>query len=210
MKTLHGIDIHPGPCGLSFSGGADSAVILYILLSTVTDTLHLYSFYSEKKAHIAEPVTDRVLKKCIELTGNNNVVHHKEYIKEQTPMLIHRLLHSYILRDGLVKMYNGISKFPPDSVIDQFNENIKITDSYVYGRRKSDLVHDLYFGENLSFYRPLVNLDKKDIASLYRTLDLETQLFPYTRSCETVSSPAQHCGTCFWCEERYWGFGHLE
>ncbi len=210
MKTSHGIEIHPGQLGLSFSGGADSAVLLYILLSTVTDTLHLYSFYAEKKAHIAEPITDRVLKKCIELTSNSNVVHHKEYIKEQTPMLVHTLLQSYIKRDSLSKMYNGISKFPPDTVIDQFKEQIKFDDPYVYQRRKASAVYDLYFGENLSFYRPLANMDKKDVADLYRQLDLESNLFPLTRSCETVSSPDQHCGQCFWCEERHWGFGHLE
>lgn len=210
MRTLHGINIHPGPCGLSFSGGADSAVLLYILLSTVTDTLHLYSFYPEKKAHIAEPITDRVLKKCIELTGNNNVVHHKEYIKEQTPMLVHELLQSYILRDGLSKMYNGISKFPPDSVIDLFHQDIKSDDAYVYQRRKNDAVYDVYFGKQLAFYRPFANMDKKDVADLYRSLNIETQLFPYTRSCETVTSPLHHCGKCFWCEERQWGFGYLE
>jgi 7-cyano-7-deazaguanine synthase in queuosine biosynthesis len=210
MKTQYGIDIHPGECGLSFSGGADSAVLLYILLSNMTDTLHLYSFYSEKKAHIAEPITDRVLNKCIELTGNQNVVHHKEYIKEQTPMLVHNMLQSYILRDGLSKMYNGISKFPPDDVIDLFQEDIRSDDEYVYQRRKNAAVYTLYFGERLAFYRPLANMDKKNVADLYRQLGIETQLYPLTRSCETVSSPEQHCGRCFWCEERHWGFGYLE
>lgn len=210
MKTLHDIHIHSGELGLSFSGGADSAVLLYILLSSMTEKLHLYSFYSEKKAHIAEPITDRVLKKCMELTGNNNVVHHKEYIKEQTPMLVHNMLKSYILRDGLSKMYNGISKFPPDDIISEFQEDIRSDDEYVYQRRKNTAVYTLYFGEQQAFYRPLANMDKKDVADLYRKLDIETQLFPLTRSCETVSSPEHHCGRCFWCEERHWGFGYLE
>lgn len=210
MKTIYGIDIYDGECGLSFSGGADSAVLLYILLSTRTDTLHLYSFYPEKKAHISEPVTDRVLKKCLELTGNTNVVHHKEYIKEQTPMLVHSLLQSYIHRDGLTKMYNGISKFPPDTVIDKFSENIRTDDAHIYQRRRADAVYDLYFGQEKAFYRPLANMDKKDVAHLYKQLAVETEIFPLTRSCETVTSPDQHCGHCFWCEERNWGFGYLE
>jgi 7-cyano-7-deazaguanine synthase in queuosine biosynthesis len=210
MKTHHSIDIHTGPCGLSFSGGADSAVLLYILLSTMTDTLHLYSFYPEKKAHIAEPVTDRVLQKCIELTGNSNVIHHKEYIEQQTPILIHTMLQSFIERDNLTKMYNGISKFPPDEIIDQFYENIKLNDNYVYQRRKNNAVYELYFGDKKSFYRPLANFHKKDVADLYRQLGIEQQLFPMTRSCENINSPLTHCGQCFWCEERKWGFGYLE
>lgn len=210
MKTIHGIDIHTGSCGLSLSGGADSAILLYILLSTVTDTLHLYSFYPAKKALIAEPVTDRVLKKCIELTGNSNVVHHKEYIEKQTPALIHTMLQSFIERDNLTKMYNGISKFPPDEIIDQFHENIKLIDNYVYQRRKNNAVYELYFGNKKSFYRPFANLHKKDVADLYRQLDLEKKLFSITRSCENIDSPSKHCGQCFWCEERHWGFGYLE
>jgi len=210
MKIASGIQIHDGPCGLAFSGGADSAIMLYILLSNLKDTLHLYSFYSEKKAAIAEPITDRVLKKCIELTGNNNVIHHKEYIKEQTPMLIHGLMSDFIVRDKLTKMYTGVSKFPPDNVIEQFHENIKQSDPYAYSQRKNGLVHDVYFGQNLSFYRPIINLDKKDIAELYFNLRLEKDLFPLTRSCENTASQDQHCGECFWCQERKWGFGFLE
>lgn len=210
MKTIYGIDIYNGECGLAFSGGADSAVLLYILLSNIKDTLHLYSFYSKEKVHIAEPVTNRVLEKCIELTSNNNVVHHKEYIKKQTPILIHNMLQSYIKRDNLVTMYNGITKFPPDEIINEFHENIRLNDDYVYQRRKNDAVYTLHFGDQKKFYRPFANLDKKEIANLYRLLNIEQQLFSITRSCENTNSPLQHCGQCFWCEERHWGFGYLE
>lgn len=210
MKTIYGIDIHDGRCGLSFSGGADSAILLYILLTNIKDTLHLYSFYSQGKAEIAEPITDRVLQKCIELSGNNNVVHHKEFIKKQTPPVIHNMLQSYIERDNLVKMYNGISKFPPDEIINTFHEKIKSESPVIYQRRKNDAVYELYFGDKQSFYRPFANFDKKDIAGLYKLLNLEQQLFSITRSCENTNSPLQHCSRCFWCEERYWGFGYLE
>jgi 7-cyano-7-deazaguanine synthase in queuosine biosynthesis len=210
MKTVHGIDIHQGHCGLAFSGGADSAILLYILLSNVTDTLHLYSFYSKDKDYVSEPFTDRVLKNCVKLTGNDNVVHHKEYIETQTPRLVHNMLQSYVKRDNLVKMYNGVSKFPPDNVIEKFHENIRLEDNYVYQRRKNDLTHSTYFGENDFLYRPLVNFDKKDVANLYKLLNIESELFPLTRSCEDKNSPLQHCGRCFWCEERHWGFGYLE
>jgi 7-cyano-7-deazaguanine synthase in queuosine biosynthesis len=60
-------------------------------------------------------------------------------------------------------------------------------------------------------YRPFANLDKKGIAELYEHFNLMDTLFPITKSCEakTYDWTTPHCGTCWWCHERQWGFGRL-
>ena len=211
MNTINisGIDIdiyNTKPVGISVSGGADSAVLLYVLLKNVTQPLHIYTFLSEAKRTVAEPVVDRVINKCVELSGNNNIVHHKEYIDVQTPALIYGIMGDRIKQGEVEIIYTGMTKFPPDDVINTFNEKLE---SWLYENRKASEERPLYFGDN-RFYRPFMNLDKKDISKLYSSLDLLDSLYPLTRSCENIYSPDQHCGKCFWCEERLWGFGYLE
>ena len=211
MNTINisGIDIdiyNTKPVGISVSGGADSAVLLYVLLKNVTQPLHIYTFLSEAKRAVAEPVVDRVINKCVELSGNNNIVHHKEYIDAQTPALIYGIMGDRVKQGEVDIIYTGMTKFPPDDVINTFNEKLE---SWLYENRKASEERPLYFGDN-RFYRPFMNLDKKDISKLYSSLDLLDSLYPLTRSCENIYSPDKHCGKCFWCEERHWGFGYLE
>ena len=48
-------------------------------------------------------------------------------------------------------------------------------------------------------------------AKIYQELDLMETLFPVTRSCEVTDKIEYygHCGKCWWCEERHWGFGNV-
>jgi 7-cyano-7-deazaguanine synthase in queuosine biosynthesis len=208
MKHVHGIDIHSGPVGLAFSGGADSAILLYLLLSNTTETVHAYSFLTAKKRHINEPVTERVLKKCVELTGNNNVQHHKKYIDVQTPAIIHSAMMEVIHEDSLTVMYTGMTKFPPDSVTEQLEGFKNDIDQYLIDQRGPNKIRSTYFSNK--FYRPFINLDRRDVKKIYEDTGVEKDIFPLTRSCETITSPLKHCGRCFWCQERQWGFGYLE
>jgi 7-cyano-7-deazaguanine synthase in queuosine biosynthesis len=201
------IDIHDDrPIGISLSGGADSAVLFYILLKETAQPIHIYTFLGEEKRAVAEPVVDRVIAKCVELTGNRNIVHHKEYIDVQTPRLIYGIMGERIREKEVDIIYTGMTKFPPDDVVNTFEEKLE---DWLYENRKASEERELYFGNN-SFYRPFMNIDKKDVSKLYSSLDLLDSLYPITRSCENIYSPDKHCGKCFWCEERHWGFGYLE
>ena len=63
-------------------------------------------------------------------------------------------------------------------------------------------------------YRPIINLDKQQVAELYNMFDLD-DLFNLTRSCENphpdrTNNFTTHCeDDCWWCYERKWGFGKL-
>jgi 7-cyano-7-deazaguanine synthase in queuosine biosynthesis len=71
------------------------------------------------------------------------------------------------------------------------------------------------------FYMPWANTNKKGIAEMYRDENLIDSLVPVTRSCEwdpkceyydvigTVDPGLGHCGECWWCKEREWGFDQV-
>jgi len=70
------------------------------------------------------------------------------------------------------------------------------------------IVHD---GELIEFgeIRPFFNLNKKQIAELYKQHNLLDTLFPLTVSCNTLHYTNGNCGECWFCKERIWGFGKL-
>ena len=70
-------------------------------------------------------------------------------------------------------------------------------------------------------YWPFINVNKKGLAEIYQKYNLIDTLFPITRSCEGVIGAThwphtkpptldKHCGECWWCAERLWGFGRLQ
>jgi 7-cyano-7-deazaguanine synthase in queuosine biosynthesis len=66
----------------------------------------------------------------------------------------------------------------------------------------------------IKIFNPIINLNKKGIADLCKKFNLTETLFPITRSCEGLSpietnNYTEHCGECWWCHERKWGFGKL-
>ena len=73
---------------------------------------------------------------------------------------------------------------------------------------------DLAIKKNVDRIRPFINKNKQAVHAAYQAHDMMEQLYPYTYSCETVPEDYStmdfvHCGHCFFCLERYWGFGRI-
>lgn len=197
------VDIADGPIGLSFSGGADSSLLLYIVMQHSTHPIHLYTFASKNKQWRNAITSINVVSKCIELTNNKNVQHHITYIEEQTPEVIYSKMGDMITRDNAVALYTGMTKLPPKQVYEQFIESL---DDWIIDKRTDEKRYPEYSYDN-KLYTPFVNLNKQDIARLYNTLGITETLYPVTNSCEGNFTLNQHCGKCWWCEERHWAFG---
>ena len=61
------------------------------------------------------------------------------------------------------------------------------------------------------FNRPFMQHDKRGVAELYSHFDVLEELFPLTRSCEKLTTDfSSHCGECWFCKEREWGYGVLD
>ena len=211
MKTIdikgYSIDILDKPVSLSFSGGADSSLLLYILLANTQHPLHVYTFASRLRQFRNAIAASRVLMACCSLTGNYRVEHHTVYIDEQTPDAMYPKMRDQMARDGTSCLYTAMTRLPPQAVQDSFCQ--QLTRDIVLKRHDQE-VRDLYYDRGTR-YTPFINLNKQAIAQMYLHLDLRQSLYPLTRSCEGPRGQwGNHCGACWWCDERVWAFGSLE
>ncbi len=223
-----------GPIGVGLSGGADSAVLLYILMSNVSHTIHIYNMSSSKRRQAFGRHVDAVIETCSKLTGNTNYVVHKTLVEPDESVEFYiKMLTEALDKKEIDMVYLGITKFPPKEVF----LNFPCQQPEWHNDFRSDEVEHPLFGFNIPVdkaeefgescpltidgaptdslrldtraYIPLFNHNKKDIAKLYRFFDIEQSLLPVTRSCENDDHITSHCGNCWWCHERIWAFGSL-
>lgn len=222
-----------GPVGISVSCGADSAILLYWLMKNVEHDVHIFNLIADYRRDVLEAPFDAVVKKCAELTGKTNYIVHKFYVPKPPPELMFKV-YKDALDNGMVDIvYTGLTKFPPDEVYENWEE--KLPYWHVQSRRDGQVFPEFGFEVQLPpgtdfavpplsidgkpidklkmddrAYSPLVNHNKQSVAKLYRALGVLDTLYPVTRSCENDDHPNGHCGKCWWCNERMWGFGYLE
>lgn len=198
------VDIIEGPIGLIASGGTDSTLLMYVLMKEHKDPLHIFTCSSNYKGRANALIVPKIIEKCIQLTGNINVIHHGFYVETQdkTNLFNHSIK---MLDEGTINaLYTGITANPPHNVVQSFRD-INIEND----ERNPDVIRSTWVYNN-KMHIPFTNVDKREIAKLYNTLNLNS-LFVHTRSCEKVGEIEyyDHCGECWWCEERKWGFGTL-
>jgi 7-cyano-7-deazaguanine synthase in queuosine biosynthesis len=200
------IPLVDGKVGLSMSGGADSSLLLYILLSNKKETLEVFTLASDLKGRISAKIAANVIDKCIELTGNNNVNHHVVYVDSQNDEKLFRLPLEMLSESKISMMYTAITANPPKEIADNF---LTPVDNSQQSIRDPSVFRPIINGK---WCRPFFNIDKIKIFEMYESLMLIDTLFPLTRSCE-LENPLPnflgHCDNCWWCKERFWGFKRL-
>ena len=197
------IPLFDGNIGLNLSGGADSSLLLYILLSNKQETLEVFTLAADFKGRISAKITANVIDKCIELTGNNKVNHHVVYVDMQNNEKLFRLPIEMLENKKITKMYAGLTANPPKDIADNFLTPDCNTE---HDERDPSIIKPTIYN-NICF--PFINIDKIKIAKMYQSLNLTETLFPLTRSCELKNPPSDflsHCDNCWWCKERFWGF----
>jgi 7-cyano-7-deazaguanine synthase in queuosine biosynthesis len=197
------VEIPSGPIGISCSGGADSSLLLYLLMSNTTDTIHIFTLSNNKKGRANAVIVPRVIERCIQLTGNLNIVHHSYYAEDQTENSLFDTQRVYLKEKSIGCVFFGITANPPTDI------NFSAEGSEQTDRDPTVVKDEVDYNGFLR--RPFVNKDKKTISQIYKDLDLMNVLFPVTRSCEQVGKIEyyDHCGKCWWCQERLWGFGRV-
>jgi hypothetical protein len=226
MKTVtikdFNFDIHEGSLGVYVSGGADSALLLYLLMKHVEVPLHIFSC-GNGNTNYREPINAlKIINKVVELTGNTNIRLHVHW--EPNKKMNTLLLPEFMKTIDADMMYFGFTRPPPAGAIVDYN----VENSAAVGGVDSGNVYPTY-GTNLTsppwyqvceekfedpgftknYCLPFVNINKQKIAELYRELGIE-ELYKITRSCESLTIDDRHCGECWWCKERIWGFGYLD
>lgn len=204
------IPIIDEPIGINVSGGADSALLLYYLMKYYKSKIYIVTLADRSKFLRNSKKSIDVVSKCSELTGNTNFEHTIQYADKQLPEVLFNGL-ELLLKNKVIKLkFNGITANPPDNVLATFKTPTK----------EHELRNPMVYRDPISKFRivPWTNIDKKVIAELYIKEGLIDTLFPLTNSCEWDGSTSfnkgtnpyvDHCGQCWWCEERYWGFNRL-
>jgi 7-cyano-7-deazaguanine synthase in queuosine biosynthesis len=200
------IPLFDGNIGLNLSGGTDSSLLLYILLSNKKETLEIFTLASDLKGRLTAKIAANVIDKCVELTGNNNVNHHVSYVDEQNNENLFKLPNEMLQNNKINKVYAGLTANPPKDIADNF---LTPNDNTEHDERDPLIIKPIIY-DNLCF--PFFNIDKIKVAEMYQSLNLTETLFPLTRSCELenpFSGFLGHCDRCWWCKERFWGFKRL-
>ena len=198
--------------GIKLSGGADSAIVLYMLCKYISDT---------EKECVINPITVCHAGKAFQLQYATKVIF---YMQEKFPNVqfgehytgVNYLPSSYadVQKSVVDKCYEnklidchfvGITKNPPQEIAESFPIQPGPADDRSAGTyRQTVLEHKIF--------RPLINIDKKGVKELYEYFGVLDDLFPLTRSCETFTDDfSKHCeDKCWFCCERYWGFDRYE
>ena len=199
--------------GIKISGGADSAMLSYLLGLYKRDVrdVELIPITVISRVKPWQDVYSRgVIRFIEEALGIQFEPHvipeeHAEpddYIEFQM-----RTIRSLYERDVLDCHFNGVN-LNPDIDLDPKGRFERNRDRDPEESRKSEV-----YGKHGDNFTPFANINKKGIAELYRRYDLMETLFPITKSCENRASRylEMHCEVgCWWCLERKWGFGRLE
>lgn len=202
--------------GIKISGGADSAIVTYMLAKFAVAELPELVIYPITSVADIKPYQEiyakRVMAKITELTGYTNWGKHfvgharaDHYVEDQSNFL------KSVYDDpiGLKAHLYGVTANPTPEEAPELQAwreamgETGIEDRDKVSGKKRDWKAEL---------APLVNVDKKGVAEHYINQGVLESLFPITRSCETYNYDEKydlekHCGECYFCLERKWGFG---
>lgn len=205
---------------LKLSGGADSAILAYILAKYRHDFNPNLKFVFASSVNKDLPYQYEFAKKVVEYIDSvyplGDYVHlHNEnrggefYTDDQNALVwpLHKKYNEKTIH------WSGITCNPP---VDEMKKFEMYTDERVVGRDRGHQENYLICEHEredgiYKFNRPFMQHDKRGVAELYTTFGVLDQLFPLTRSCEEPTHDfSKHCGKCWFCLERKWGYGTLD
>lgn len=198
--------------GIKLSGGADSAILCYLLakykvterpdleIVITTGVIRTRPFQYEKASSVRDKIAELLDVPVWQLFKK----HHTYNMETRTLRLRQHEETNRLYETGQVDCHIwGVTQNPPSDVME----------TLLPGR---DTTRDPTVGETKVWrdtsYNPFTNIDKRGVASVYRLQGVLDDIFPLTRSCEIdntyVFTDATTCQTanCFWCQERKWGF----
>jgi hypothetical protein len=208
--------------GIKLSGGADSAIVAYMLVKLIQEeNLVDAKLYAITGIQDIKPYNERysksVINKIEELTGFKFSGHFLTEVRAGTASSYkgdQESLVQHLFSNGTINVrFSGITCNPTEEeaphLWNEKNKRGAPADLELRTRKEKERTK---FKDNVC--RPLINLNKKAVAEIYQQLGVTDSLFPVTRSCESIhperhKNYTEHCGKCWFCMEREWGFGRL-
>lgn len=202
------------------SGGADSAILLYMLAKYRQEFNPELDFVFATSVNVNLPYQEIFAKQVIEYVNNKyplgNFEHYvnsnrggKFYTVDQDAL-------TDTLRpdDKSTVQWMGITCNPIKQEQDAFADNMweyRVPERDP-GHPENHPVQEMEISPGVfKFNRPFMKHNKRGVAELYTTFGVLDELFPLTRSCEDDTHDfSHHCGECWFCQEREWGYGVLD
>jgi 7-cyano-7-deazaguanine synthase in queuosine biosynthesis len=211
---------------VNISGGADSAILLYMLIKYLQENnrndveVNAITCNGEKKGRRNVQYAVNVVNTVLDLTNFHNFNMHYVYYRPDQDYKYAREVETDLLDKQLIDLVcTGLTCNPyshDTKVVDASGNVVDLTTDALVSRngtkhRKWSINHFR------NFYHPFANVDKRMIADLYEHFNVTDLLFTQTRSCEalpdhkwyTEEGTKQPCGNCWWCLERKWAFGKI-
>lgn len=207
------------------SGGADSAILVYMLALYRRDYNPELDFIFASSVNVELPYQQEFAEKVLNWIDSKvpmgNYEHHcnenrgGDYYTVDQDALTHPIIKKYS-RLELVH-WAGITCNPPEEEMKAhgFYEPDGYCDRVVErdkGHPENYPIGEIEIEPGVfKFNRPFMQHDKRGVAELYSHFNVLEELFPLTRSCEEVTTDfSSHCGECWFCKEREWGYGVLD
>ena len=210
--------------GIWASGGLDSTILLYLVCKTVRDQKLDIKIqpYSVRRPRPTNPIHAAYIIDKIEEMLDYNMLEHINYYPRIVTQEEKDYANGNIFIDkinehfatGQVQlMLSGKTMNPPQEVQKHFRDGVN-KEEETRGwdsERQLEWYFPISESRKAEFWQidMFLNIDKSGIAELYEIEGVTDDLLPLTRSCETDESLHEHCGECWWCEERFWAFGRL-
>jgi hypothetical protein len=197
---------------INLSGGADSALLLWLLVDYLKKNnrkdseIFVLTCVNDAKGRWTARVTTQIIDFIIRETGTTQIRTHYTYYRDvQDVKYFHEVEDSLFASGAFRLILDALTANPPSTV-----EHLQA--ERVASRDKSTGAPYETFRDysQRAYYTPFKNVDKMWIADQYRNLGLINSLFPLTRSCEGLADATNNfttsCGDCWWCLERDWAF----
>lgn len=211
--------------GIRLSGGADSSLLYYALMHD-TDLEVVPMTMDTKLKDWYQTGTAQVINRVTELTGREPYAWHRHYQPdfvnkfESQPYVdgVDKMQSDAVAKYNLDAVYIGLTCNPPIAEMKYYFEthdhglDIEEVLDHQAGRddeRDQPVESVVKQLQNCVQIIPWANSDKRAVAEAYREYGVIDTLYPYTYSCEAVGQDFVHCGHCFFCQERWWGFGRI-
>tara|TARA_B100002019_G_scaffold212634_1_gene185384 strand:- start:7371 stop:8063 length:693 start_codon:yes stop_codon:yes gene_type:complete len=214
---------------IKLSGGADSSIVYYAVCDKFKDRDDVKIVVvtldtNFKNQYIAS--AKRIIRIVRNLTGKAPIDHITRSVRHSETNYVNgqdALVKVAYTRYPITRMYSGLTINPPadqlkklvDHNIVRCNFDKRLAYEAIATR---DISRDMAIKLPKSFDSSglvFVNHDKKRVAEAYRRYNMMELLYPYTFSCESPpwklgqNKIPVHCGNCFFCLERWYGFDRI-
>jgi hypothetical protein len=225
-------ELHKKLC-VSVSSGTDSALLLYLVCSYLTENkregieiiaLHLIDLVRTPKSKPDfDGIIDRFEKEFPNITFTRRyvtLVEDRSKNVNKTTVVDKEIVK--LISEGVESLFFGRTKNPPKEVYETFGMDLRpalvereeenITAKNIRRMFDKDR-NEIYTPENCAVMTSkfLLTVDRSFIAEYYNKINFLKELFPLTRSCvrsdiKLTSGWTKPCEQCWWCKEKFWAF----